>query len=462
MMRSVAWVMVLATISSGSCTKDNRSTNAAASAVTSPAVEALIESVPGDAYAIAYVDLSVAPWTALAGSAAFLLDPAMQQTLDTDLRRYVARFAGLDVSKLQYAVAFASGQPMSGAVLLTTVAGAPKIPGGAAEHEGAKVWREPGVAITVAMKGDTMVIGQDDAVRGVLDTMAQKRRSAAVENKPLVDWLYDETRGASVALAAIASKDVPLPSEVAGISRLAVSFGRARVRAVVEGDEATISALHGSIDRQIAGSVEQAEGAKAAAQAGNIPPPHGAVAVVVAAYARSFFAMAKPKRDGNRLVSTLDLTAEGAMEKMIVSTIGILAPVAVPTIIDYVKKARNSEARLLLNKLKESMRAHHKRTSMFPVGATPLTPSQSCCEGPSLQCEPTPDAWRQSAWQALDFEIDDPHLFQYSYWSNGYSATAQAIGDLDCDGTTITYLLTGFAVHKHAEITITPPGPNAD
>jgi Tfp pilus assembly protein PilE len=462
-MRVTAWVMVLATMSIASCKKDGASDDKAAVApsVTSPAIDALIANVPGNASAIAFVDLNVAPWSYVTGGAGFLLDPATQKELDKDLRAYVDRFVGVDVSKLQYAVAFVAGPPMSGAVLLKTVAGTPKIPG-AADYEGAKVWRVPGEGISVALKGDTVVVGQDDAVRGVLDTMAQKRKSVVVENKPLVDWLHAETKGAAVALAAIAPKDLPLPPQIAGLSRIAVSVGRTRVRAVVDGTDAAIASLQGLIDQQIALGLEQAEHGKQEAIAGNIPPPAGAIAIISAAYAKSFVAAVKPKREGNRLVSTFDLMGQGTEGMMIVSTIGILAAVAIPAFMDYMKKSKKTEASLQLNKLGKNLKVFYITESRFPAGEAALTPSTNCCQGPAGKCESTRAMWQQPVWQALDFEIADPHRFKYSYRSDGTTVVAEAVGDLDCDGQTITYRLEASAPNGDPTITIIEPAPNTD
>jgi hypothetical protein len=67
-------------------------------------------------------------------------------------------------------------------------------------------------------------------------------------------------------------------------------------------------------------------------------------------------------------------------------------------------------------------------------------------------------------WAALDFQIDEPTLFQYSYSASpdGQHFVAKAIGDLDCDGTFITYELAGSATNGAPSVTLTEPGLNAD
>jgi hypothetical protein len=65
-------------------------------------------------------------------------------------------------------------------------------------------------------------------------------------------------------------------------------------------------------------------------------------------------------------------------------------------------------------------------------------------------------------WVALDFQIDHPNLFQYNYRSDGTTFHAEAIGDLDCDGTFVTYTLDGSAPNGNPQILLTEPPPNSD
>jgi hypothetical protein len=77
----------------------------------------------------------------------------------------------------------------------------------------------------------------------------------------------------------------------------------------------------------------------------------------------------------------------------------------------------------------------------------------------------SPDDWVQNpVWHALDFEIDEPSLFRYSYESDGKTFTAKAVGDLDCDGIEITYELNGKIdpATRNPVITLTEPPVGAD
>jgi len=123
--------------------------------------------------------------------------------------------------------------------------------------------------------------------------------------------------------------------------------------------------------------------------------------------------------------------------------VGILAAVAIPAFMDYMKKSKASEAELELNKLGRSLKRIYIETSQFPVGDAPLIPSGStCCGRPENACPPDPAASANDpVWTALDFALDGPTHYQYRYHSDGTTATVEAIGDLDCDGAPATYTL---------------------
>jgi hypothetical protein len=66
-------------------------------------------------------------------------------------------------------------------------------------------------------------------------------------------------------------------------------------------------------------------------------------------------------------------------------------------------------------------------------------------------CIPMVEDWDRAPWRDLDFQIDDPHYFVYSYESDevggtGTRFTARANGDLDCDRIMSTFERTGIVV----------------
>ncbi len=78
----------------------------------------------------------------------------------------------------------------------------------------------------------------------------------------------------------------------------------------------------------------------------------------------------------------------------------------------------------------------------FVAGSTGWTPARPCCEAPDHRCPVAPAAW-SGAWRALLFEPTKAHAFRYRYKGTATTYEVQATGDLDCDGTSITYTLRG-------------------
>lgn len=110
----------------------------------------------------------------------------------------------------------------------------------------------------------------------------------------------------------------------------------------------------------------------------------------------------------------------------------------------YKKKSMETEARLQLNKLSKMARMLHAEKYAFPIGSTGLTPSKPCCEQADKRCPPVSEIWNTEVWQALEFSVDEPHRFQYSYESpDGQTFVAKAIGDVECSGKPTTFTITG-------------------
>lgn len=160
------------------------------------------------------------------------------------------------------------------------------------------------------------------------------------------------------------------------------------------------------------------------------------------------------ERDFPQLESTALLVAGG---------VGIVAAVAVPAFMDYMKKSKASEAELQLAKIKSNAKVAYLTDAAFPTASASPTPAVACCaHAPDRKCPASAAAWATSAWQALDFQIDEPHYFRYQYESTPTRFTARATGDLDCDGVEIQYVLVGEIVNGDPIFTLTKPIPNSD
>jgi hypothetical protein len=107
---------------------------------------------------------------------------------------------------------------------------------------------------------------------------------------------------------------------------------------------------------------------------------------------------------------------------------------------------RRSEAELQLETIQKSAKKYFAENGSFPKASVGLTPSETCgCNfGASVRCPANAANWHGvDAWDALHFEMTKDHFYQYAYESDGQTYEARAVGDLDCDGQSVTYVLRG-------------------
>ncbi len=151
---------------------------------------------------------------------------------------------------------------------------------------------------------------------------------------------------------------------------------------------------------------------------------------------------------------------------IVVAIIGILAAVAIPAFMDYMKRSKKTEASLQLNKIGKNSKRIYSETSAYsvlPGAALPTHGGVGCCGGANNHCAvDTAGFAGDTGWKALDFQIDEPSLFYYAYTGTATTFTALATGDLDCDGTPIIYTLAGTAIGGNPAVTLTEPPVNAD
>lgn len=149
---------------------------------------------------------------------------------------------------------------------------------------------------------------------------------------------------------------------------------------------------------------------------------------------------------------------------VVVVILGVLAAVAIPAFIKYIRRAKTAEAYDKLALLYRGSAAYITNSNedvtrgttgtgvalRFPPSAGP-SPADNCCSYPGDMCIPLNEDWDDSPWRELDFQIDDPHYFVYSYvsaTSGGVDTffTARANGDLDCDDRMSTFERVGVLI----------------
>jgi prepilin-type N-terminal cleavage/methylation domain-containing protein len=158
---------------------------------------------------------------------------------------------------------------------------------------------------------------------------------------------------------------------------------------------------------------------------------------------------------------------------IVVAIIGILAAVAIPAFLEYMKRGKTTEASLNLNKIGKAAKRVKGEIGTYPgeSSATLLPASSgSCCGGSggtgavNNKCTPTPDAFTTAggAFAHLEFSVDEPSIYSYSYTPSAATGTtaftALAVGDADCDTKLATFQMLGTTTNAgNPSTNIVPP-----
>ncbi|MGE5183843.1 MAG: type IV pilin protein [Acidobacteriota bacterium] len=149
---------------------------------------------------------------------------------------------------------------------------------------------------------------------------------------------------------------------------------------------------------------------------------------------------------------------------IVVAIIGILAAIAIPAFLDYMKRSRETEAREQLQAIGKKQKTIYGDNGSFTVAVSGLLPAagpgpgNNCCGGmggtettPGTtlinKCTSQPSAFKADAafgTTGMNFAVGEESSYQYTYSGPTATAfTAWAIGDTDCDGTSATFTLVG-------------------
>jgi prepilin-type N-terminal cleavage/methylation domain-containing protein len=144
---------------------------------------------------------------------------------------------------------------------------------------------------------------------------------------------------------------------------------------------------------------------------------------------------------------------------VVVAIVGVLASLAIPKFLGYMKNAKRTEAEVHLVAIAKAADSAFIENAFYPPGAVAATPAVPCCDQPGKQCAVVPAEWAGvPMWDELGFEMTQPYRFQYDYTSvAAQTYQARAIGDLDCDGFSIAYVMDGDATSGAPSSTLTRP-----
>lgn len=124
---------------------------------------------------------------------------------------------------------------------------------------------------------------------------------------------------------------------------------------------------------------------------------------------------------------------------------------------DYADKAKVSEAKVQLSLIAKRAKAYAVEHATFPGGDAGPAPATPCCSQPRQRCDGSETDWSAAPWSALDFRIDEPIRFQYSYHGGGDRFTATAVGDPSCDGHPVTLTVRGTIVAGEPRVDLDAP-----
>ncbi|MCB0309235.1 MAG: prepilin-type N-terminal cleavage/methylation domain-containing protein [Bdellovibrionales bacterium] len=134
---------------------------------------------------------------------------------------------------------------------------------------------------------------------------------------------------------------------------------------------------------------------------------------------------------------------------IVVAIIGILAAVAIPAFLKYIKKSKTSEARMSLRKIYDGEITYYSEEHVNQSGTilskqfVDVAPQPSSVPG----INKASGNWETADWQAIKFASDAPVLYQYDTVTGGSgttsSFTARAVGDIDGDSTTSLFERVG-------------------
>ena len=140
---------------------------------------------------------------------------------------------------------------------------------------------------------------------------------------------------------------------------------------------------------------------------------------------------------------------------IVVAIIGILAAVAIPAFMKYIRRSKTSEATMNIRKLFDSSVSYYNEEQAKRDGTilkrqfpkTAVAPenwaAQTCEGGDSRKFQPNNKTWDEDTWQALNFAVEDPFYYRYTYTASGEGAqskfTAAANGNLNCDDVLSTF-----------------------
>ena len=134
---------------------------------------------------------------------------------------------------------------------------------------------------------------------------------------------------------------------------------------------------------------------------------------------------------------------------VVVAIIGVLAAVAIPSFMKYVRRARTTEATMNLRKMYDGAVAYYVgehadingviANKRFPMTGDWVPDLATRTSYADKRYPSQPSEWKQGGWSALEFQVSDAQIFSYKFYNpdatqSGVAAKASMIAQGDQNG----------------------------
>lgn len=338
--------LVLAVCVAGTaCTKKSKSTDSAGSSssaakLPTAELEAALKAVPAGVAGVASAALpmSLADMTTSFG---FLpIDPALAQEMQTALIEHSKTHLGIDASKVRSAVLFVNGEPnVTGAAIFSPIEGTMK--GAASTEDGVNfidLFEEDDAMIVAAQVGKTLIVGEKSSVKAAVATLKGKQDSLMKGESAFAKSISKQVPSSYFSVTVDLSK-LPLPElpMTEGLSHAGVQIAGEGIHLSVHGKNETLVMLSATAK---GGLQAAANMAKQNMQDTTDQFAEGAAGIAGYYMAKNFTATLEPKIEGDVMTLDLPLGGGSSTPMIFVAVTGILAAVAIPAFMKYIKKSK--------------------------------------------------------------------------------------------------------------------------
>jgi type IV pilus assembly protein PilA len=136
---------------------------------------------------------------------------------------------------------------------------------------------------------------------------------------------------------------------------------------------------------------------------------------------------------------------------IVVAIIGVLAAVAIPAFMKYIRRSKTVEATMNLRKMYDGAVAYYVgehadaagniANKQFPISgpSVPDLPTLTAKQLAGQRYQSSPSDWKQGGWAALEFQISDAQVFSYTFnntnpGGTGVNASASMVANGDQNG----------------------------